>query len=188
MHDLTIPPEQLRAVYLEFAQRHREADELLSKIGDSELMLLKAHLLIEEVLFALLSHKMKSTVPLERARLSFSQLVSLVNGLYDGEDFGGSWLYIACHLLNKLRNRLAHNVKPEGFQEDLAHFVTFVMENDKPKNSPPDSLRFALGSIHGCFSGILAVHKKVALVPEVFGGMTFQTRITLSKVLAHGSS
>ncbi|MHB0925962.1 MAG: hypothetical protein ACYC1F_05610, partial [Gallionellaceae bacterium] len=117
MHDLTISSEQLRAVYQELAQRHLEADEMLSKIDEPELMLLKAHLLIEEVLFALLSHKMKNSVPLERARLTFSQLVSLVNGLYDGEDLGGAWLYIACHLLNKIRNRLAHNAKPEGFQE-----------------------------------------------------------------------
>ena len=112
MHDLTISREQLSSIYQELAERRLAATEMLNAIDESELILLKAHLLIEEVLFALLSHKMRTAVSLEKTRLSFSQLVCLVNGLYDGEDLGGSWLYVACHLLNKIRNRLAHTSTP----------------------------------------------------------------------------
>lgn len=78
MRQLEIPPEELRALYHEQLQRRLEAIEMLSKIEEPELLLLKGHLLIEEVLFALLGHRMRKASSLEKARLSFAQIVSLV--------------------------------------------------------------------------------------------------------------
>jgi hypothetical protein len=184
MHHLEVPPEELRALYHDLLQRRLGAIELLSKIEEPELILLKGHLLIEEVLFALLGHKMRKSSSLEKARLSFAQIVSLVEGLYDGEDLNQSWLYAACHQLNKIRNRLAHNVRPDGLDQDINHFTAFVLGHMTPDFSPKNPLRYAIGSIHANFSALLTLHKKIGLIPAPLQGMSFESLLTVSKVLA----
>lgn len=183
MHQLEISQEEIRAIYQGLLQRRLDAIGVMAKIEEPELMLLKGHLLIEEVLFAMLNFKMRNASSLEKARLSFAQIISLVEGLYFGEDLNQSWLYASCHQLNKIRNRLAHNAKPDGMDHEIKHFIEFVIGHMKPDFSPNNPLRYALGSIHGNFSGILTLHEKVALIPAPFKGMSFESQITVSKVL-----
>jgi hypothetical protein len=188
MSQIDISSEQLREITLELAKTRLEAADMLSKIAEPELQLLKAHLLIEEVLFALLSYKIKNAASLEKARLSFSQTVCLVEGLYQGEDISASWLFIACHQLNKIRNRLAHKAKPEGIQEEINHFVDFVFSHMKPTFDPQSSLRYVLGSVHANLAAILYVNKKVGLLPTIFRGFSFESQISISKVFANSGT
>jgi len=179
-----ILPEQLQAVYQELAQCRLQATGMLAKIEEPELMLLKGHLLIEEILFDLLIHKMRKSSGIESARLSFAQVVAIVEGLYHGEDLKCSWLYAACRLLNKIRNRLAHNAEPEGIEKEVAQFVDFVLSKNQPSFSPEHPLRYALGSVHANFAVILTLHRKINLTPSFFRGLSFETQITISKLLA----
>jgi hypothetical protein len=177
--------EKVQVLYKELALLRVEVGTILAKIGEPELALLKGHLLIEEILFDLAKHKMLKAAPLEKARLSFAQVVALVEGLYHGEDVGCSWLYPACHLLNKIRNRLAHSAKPEGLENEIKNFVSFVLSKCASNVSPENPLKYALGTVHANLAAILTIHKKVELIPRQLHGLSFDTRITMSKLIAN---
>jgi hypothetical protein len=96
----------------------------LPKNGDIELGLLKCHLLVEEVLNRLISRKAINPEFLAKARLSFSQKVSLARALsdIDPED----WVWAALKKLNDARNELSHGLSAEQIDAKLNDFVFFV--------------------------------------------------------------
>lgn len=183
MREFESSHDEVQALYQRLIQQRIEAASMLSKIEEPELLLLKGHLLIEEVLFAMVAQRVKKASSLERARLSFAQVVTLVEGLYAGEDLNQTWLYAACHQLNKIRNRLAHNARPDGLNQEISHFVDFAISHMSPNFSPKNPLKYSLGSIHANFSALLTLHKKLDLIPAPLRGMSFESRITISKLL-----
>ncbi|GAB2779827.1 hypothetical protein GCM10027040_02320 [Halomonas shantousis] len=85
--------------------------------GDSFNYILSSHLVIEEVLTALLYDKSKANKSINNAKLSFSQKVHVLQAFY-GEEFEPS-LYASLLKLNKMRNKCAHVLDPPNI-DDLA--------------------------------------------------------------------
>ena len=92
----------------------------LPKQGDLSLIILKGHLLIEELLFALVSSAAKDPAAIKSANLSYYGLASVAKALFYESRVGPVW--DAMFELNKLRNTLAHNLEPPDLNEKLKRF------------------------------------------------------------------
>lgn len=99
----------------------------LSPKGDATLSILKGHLLLEEYVRELIDRKMKNPEALRESRLEFDQCLSLARAL-TGDEFP-DWIWKALKKLNKLRNDLAHNLEPKGFEDRVKDFISFVGGN-----------------------------------------------------------
>jgi hypothetical protein len=106
---------------------HRSADAMLRvlrhlpKEGYLSLIVLKGHLLIEKLLFYLVTVGVKHPGALESGNLSFYTLASVAKALYFEERFAQFW--DAVFQLNTLRNRLAHNLAPADLNDKLRRFA-----------------------------------------------------------------
>ena len=98
--------------------------EVLLKGGDSELALLKAHLLIEEALTAIICSTAEQPKYIEELRLAFPQKVSLARGFCAIES--EAWVWDALQLLNNARNELGHRLSSADVQRKVDDFVRFV--------------------------------------------------------------
>lgn len=109
--------------------------ELLLKGGDSELALLKAHLLIEEALMTIICSTAEQPKYIEELRLTFAQKISLARGFCALEN--EEWVWGALHLLNKARNELGHRLSIGEVQTKVDDFVRFV---ESERGAPHASL------------------------------------------------
>jgi hypothetical protein len=101
-------------------RREEPADRFarLMPSGDLTLIVLKGHLLIEELLFTLVERGMESPVNLRDARLRFPQLVHLARAMHGGEDLNKvSRVLLA---VNSLRNDLAHRLESKDIDGRIA--------------------------------------------------------------------
>ena len=90
---------------------------LMGDISDPVLMILKAHLLIEEQLYAIVRVVAPAPDYLEQARLSFRQVSRVARAFSQPLSQPGLW--DAIDRVNAIRNRLAHRIEPEGVDELL---------------------------------------------------------------------
>ena len=179
--------ELVEEIYKELMARRLRNADILMHIPDEELRIIKGHILIEEVLFELIKIKMSKPKVIENARLSFSQALTIVEGMYFQEELQIPWLYRATEKLNRLRNKFAHNIDPKNIREDIDAFMDYVIKNNASKgNFPKDKLLYSLGSLHINFASILAMEKKLALLPKQFSSMSFPVRVSLTKLMAKG--
>lgn len=88
--------------------------------GDLSLIILKGHLLIEELLFALVSSAAKDASAIKSAGLSYYQLVWIAKALFEDDRLSPFW--DAMLKLNTLRNTLAHQLEPRDLSEKLRLF------------------------------------------------------------------
>jgi hypothetical protein len=93
----------------------------LPKDGDLSLIILKGHLLIEELLFALVSSAARDPSAIASARLGYYELASVAKALFYEKRMGPVWG--AMFELNKLRNTFAHNLEPPDLKEKLQRFA-----------------------------------------------------------------
>lgn len=96
--------------------------------SDPTYLVLKAHLLVEEVLYEFLRSQSHQPKYIEDARLSFSQCISLAKAFhrFSRPDW---WAWSALSKLNSLRNLLAHNLEPTNTQEKIVDFTIYVAES-----------------------------------------------------------
>ncbi len=94
---------------------------------DPTYLVLKAHLLAEEVLYRFIESQAYRPDSLSEARLGFAQLVALSRSFhrYSKEDW---WGWVALKKLNSLRNLLAHNLEPKDLKDRIIEFSVFVAE------------------------------------------------------------
>lgn len=94
---------------------------------DPTYLVLKAHLLAEEVLYRFIESQAHRPGSLGDARLGFAQLVALSRSFhrYSKEDW---WGWPALKKLNALRNLLAHNLEPKDLNERIVDFSVFVAD------------------------------------------------------------
>lgn len=93
---------------------------------DRVLLILNAHLVIEKHLRSFLASKFSNPEALNAARLTFHQILLLAKAFHEPGEH--EWLWNVIIQLNKLRNELAHNVKPEDFEIKLKNLI----ESTKP--------------------------------------------------------
>ena len=122
----------------------------LWKTEDPTLLILRAHLLVEELLRDILARICRS--PDELPRLSFYEVLCIcraVVGRYDEP----AWDFVA--RLNEVRNRMAHHLDP-GNLDDLLGSVVEKLGPDYTKKlrTPVDRFRLAMGYVCGYFDSI----------------------------------
>ncbi len=96
--------------------------------SDPTYLVLKAHLLVEEVLYEFIQSQSHQPKYIEDARLSFAQCISLAKAFhrFSCPDW---WAWSALSKLNKLRNLLAHNLEPTNTKEKIVDFTIYVAES-----------------------------------------------------------
>jgi hypothetical protein len=80
-------------------------------LTDISMIVLKGHLLVEQLLTSLLSHHCHSPSQLRKARLRFVQKVALVKAIVILPFPDQLWGFL--DLINQLRNDIAHELEPE---------------------------------------------------------------------------
>ena len=123
----------------------------LPPASDMTLLILKGHLLIEELLRQLLDQALVKPGALKDARLETHQCICLAEALFS--DRLPAWLWEALKKLNGARNKLAHTLEPVGFEQKVNDFQAYVEQhrNKAPglrsvMNGHPVTL--ALGDVH----------------------------------------
>lgn len=157
----------------DLAKRNREElERLLGYLkpasNDPTHLVLKAHLLAEEVLYRFVEGKTNRPEALREARLGFAQLVALSRALhlYSNEDW---WGWSALKKLNSLRNLLAHNLEPKDLQDKVVDFSVFVAESigataDTELGSEYE--RHAMAGTHPFLLALVALHSCVCVTLE----------------------
>ena len=98
---------------------------------DETLIVLKGHLLVEDLMREFCASKVKKETELEKARLSFSQVTYLTKALKTFDE--PSWVWAAVEKINILRNRLAHKLQPSDYETLRDEFIVFVRNEAKPQ-------------------------------------------------------
>jgi len=101
----------------------------LETTDDPTLLILRAHLLIEERLRDIVAGVCRSADELEPARLSFYQIFCLVRAIVGRSDEPG-WVFVA--RLNAVRNRMAHHRDP-GHWDELVGSVAAKLRAKYPR-------------------------------------------------------
>ena len=93
---------------------------------DAELILLKGHLILEQSMNQLLLCSVQTNEALASLRLSFSRKLALLRALSPS---GHPIHKQAPHLqaINRLRNKLAHQLEPPGLRADLGQWACDVV-------------------------------------------------------------
>lgn len=152
-----------------FREEHTNWDrykKLLPESEDVELIVLKGHLIIEEMLYKLAVEHFPYPKHFKSARLSFKQLSLIVRALVMLPVMDKGWEAIA--ILNTLRNKLSHNLEPQNINtyiDNLERLCTTdepLPENYKP---PETSAKKAASAI--CFIiGQLSILSSMAVFFE----------------------
>ena len=81
---------------------------------DETLIVLKGHLLLEDLMREYCASKVKNESALEEARLTFRQVLGLTQAFMPYQS--DSWVWKALTKINQIRNRLAHNLSPKDYE------------------------------------------------------------------------
>lgn len=92
--------------------------------GALDLVILKAHLLLEEQLNALIDERLKNPDALEKAKLESSQRICLAESFFPSGF--QPWLWLALSQLNSLRNEIAHQIDPAGLKARVGNIIKLV--------------------------------------------------------------
>jgi hypothetical protein len=101
--------------------------KLLPHGKDSVLVVLKGHLLIEELLRRVVAERVKKPEALEAAEFECRHVIALAEALCAKEI--ESWMWTAIVKVNELRNKIAHNLEPPSHKDRMAHIISLVREN-----------------------------------------------------------
>jgi hypothetical protein len=88
---------------------------------DLELVILKAHLLIEEQIWHLLTERVHNPEALRRANLSAAQKINLAQSFFPVDHDPGLWKSL--QTLNTMRNDIAHTIESKKLQDSIADFI-----------------------------------------------------------------
>lgn len=98
----------------------QSASQILD-IKKEPLLVIKAHLVAEELLYEILGKMIPSSEPLYEARLSFYQLVCVAEAF--GSQIKDKWIWKSLKLLNSLRNEMAHKLPPNRIEQKRDEFL-----------------------------------------------------------------
>ncbi len=96
--------------------------ELLPHGKELDLVILKAHLLIEEQLNFLLAERLKNPSVLDEIELGSFHRICLAQSFFP-PDYQ-PWLWEGLKKLNRLRNHIAHNLEPKGVQDRIDDLIS----------------------------------------------------------------
>lgn len=93
-------------------------------VDDEIVTFLKGHLLIEKKLRELLEIETENPKSLNDVRLSFHQLLSIVEALHWFKNF--EWVWEGSRRINKIRNNIAHQLISEKLKSEILGFRKYV--------------------------------------------------------------
>jgi hypothetical protein len=117
--DLTPDDEELASSFERFGKAFEP------QVGDLTYLVLKSHLLFEELLRDFLAKQFQNPQALQGARLSFTQLLKLSQAAaatLEPDD----WRWRALKELNRLRNAMAHEFEPDSIDSLMVRIVGIV--------------------------------------------------------------
>jgi hypothetical protein len=127
--------------------------------SDPTYLVLKAHLLAEELLYDFVQGQVLRPHHVEKARLSFAQLIALAHSMhrFSADDW---WGWAALQKLNSLRNLLAHNLEPDNLQERIVEFTVLVGEaiTKGSEEVHEEYVRLATTGTHPFLLSLVALH------------------------------
>lgn len=126
--------EEKRARY---TRRIDEMGEFMPDVDNLSLVVLKLHLVIEEVLYEIVTDLCENPEYLQQARLSFSQLLTVSQMLLHKPDRD---LFERFALINKARNKLAHNLDGSDVELVIRDLVARCKVVDECPEDDPASL------------------------------------------------
>lgn len=90
-------------------------------VQDEALLVIKAHLVAESLLYEILEKLLPNATALEGARFSFPQLISVVESLrvHSSEQ----WIWASLRKLNVLRNEYAHRLTLDRLNQKREEFI-----------------------------------------------------------------
>ena len=97
-------------------------------VKDPTLVILRGHLLLEELLDEVLKAWLKDPSVLSDTRLTFHQKMKLSKGIISGGRDGFTWKPV--DLLNQLRNRISHRLSPHDLELKIDEFLKCVYPED----------------------------------------------------------
>ena len=116
-----------------FPVRSKDGKDLDKVEVDQDLLILKGRLLIEELIREFIIKNFPNNEDIDEihplwdsARFTFSQCVIIARHLSFDKSF--NYLWDAVEWLNKLRNKMAHNLEPKGFEDSLQEFMRQTWE------------------------------------------------------------
>ena len=101
--------------------------KLLPHGKDSVLVVLKGHLLIEELLRRVVAERVKKPEALKAAAFECRHVIALAEALCAKEV--EPWMWTTIVKLNELRNKIAHNLELPDLKDRITHIISLVREN-----------------------------------------------------------
>ncbi|HAT7741571.1 hypothetical protein J8A01_21935 [Vibrio parahaemolyticus] len=111
----------------EQVESFRRFVSLLPHGKEIDLVILKAHLLIEEQIRLIIVNNLPSPHAIKEANLSCSQAICLAQALLPDELDQSCWK--GAKKLNNIRNKIAHNITNEGLYHQIEDFINAVPAN-----------------------------------------------------------
>ncbi len=118
----------------------------LDKSDDPTLLILRAHLLVEERLRDVLARICRDPEELRTARLSFYQALCLCRAIVARHD-EPVWDFVA--RLNEVRNRMAHHLDPGDLDELLGSVIEKLRRDYGDRLATPVD-RFRMAAVYAC--------------------------------------
>jgi hypothetical protein len=113
--------DKLERIHASRAERDKRLAEILAAEDDLISLVLRGHLVMEELLFSAVAAHCPNAAHLKAANLRFPQVVALLRAL-DKLPAVPNWLWAALSELNTLRNSLAHRIESPNLTEKIAKF------------------------------------------------------------------
>ena len=127
---------------------------------DRVTVLLKGHLLVEELLKEYVNSKFQKPEMLKDARLTFHQVLCIARAF--SSDSSNEKLWLSIEKLNGLRNKLAHSLEPKDLEIKIEEFVSHISNFNSKEDCINEELGF--GTLASCILGIcLTLSVSVAL-------------------------
>ena len=108
------------------------------RTDDTTLIILKGHLLLEEEINNLLHEMLANPAALDGLQINFFTKAQFLRALIKNEMLDA--ILDAAEKLNRLRNRLAHNLEPAGVDAAIRDFVTGADGRILGGEAAPDQL------------------------------------------------
>jgi hypothetical protein len=117
---------------------------------DNVTVVLKGHLLVEELLKEYVSLQFKKPEMLKDARLTFHQILCIARA--SSNDASSEKLWLSIEKLNGLRNKLAHSLEPKDLEIKIEEFVSHLSNFNPREDYVSQDLKF--GVLTSCILGL----------------------------------
>lgn len=153
MNDVN-PQSSIDIDHLDFSTKHFVlAEKHLGEDLDELTIILKSHLLIEELLRDSCEYSVGHPKYLRDARLSFKQILCLARSIYTLNVPRLEWTWGALNSLNTIRNLMAHAIEPDEKKYGMARDVIIkeVMSHTSQVVPEVPTFQGAVSYLYGVF-------------------------------------